>query len=297
MRFIRVGTAVAILNEERQILLSHRGDMDVWNLPTGRLDAHEALAQGAIREVKEETGLQVALEYPVGLYYFEATRRMNILFVGFSIGGTLQAQTDETRDNRYFALSELPSNLFASYMAQDAVHQVKARTLSIATDPAEIRRIRRKLARRWIMNLLQGRPEPRHVPFHVTATALIWDQDHHRLLVEGDRLGLPQVICRGQRAPWLDLQQVLESRYHIQGVSLRWVGIWQDPLHNQIDLVFATTTHPAVTPSPQLSWVDPRNAGLSERDFTCAQKTSPQYSESNVWLGLKDNPLPTIVQV
>jgi len=194
MRFIRVGTAVAILNEERQILLSHRGDMDVWNLPTGRLDAHEALAQGAIREVKEETGLQVALEYPVGLYYFEATRRMNILFVGFSIGGTLQAQTDETRDNRYFALSELPSNLFASYMAQDAVHQVKARTLSIATAPAEIRRIRRKLARRWIMNLLQGRPEPRHVPFQVTATALIWDQDHHRLLVEADRLRLPQVI-------------------------------------------------------------------------------------------------------
>jgi ADP-ribose pyrophosphatase YjhB (NUDIX family) len=134
-----VGTAVAILNEERQILLSHRGDMDVWNLPTGRLDAHEALAQGAIRKVKEETGLQVALEYPVGLYYFEATRRMNILFVGFSIGGTLQAQTDETSDNRYFALSELPSNLFASYMAQDAVRQVEARTLSIATAPAEIR--------------------------------------------------------------------------------------------------------------------------------------------------------------
>ncbi|MGV2435539.1 MAG UNVERIFIED_CONTAM: hypothetical protein LVT10_12205 [Anaerolineae bacterium] len=37
----------------------------------------------------------------------------------------------------------------------------------------------------------------------------------------------------------MDLQQVLESRYHIQGASLRWVGIWQDPLHNQIDLVFA----------------------------------------------------------
>jgi hypothetical protein len=43
-----------------------------------------------------------------------------------------------------------------------------------------------------MMNLLQGRPEPRHVPFQVTATALIWDRDHHRLLVEGDRLRLPK---------------------------------------------------------------------------------------------------------
>ncbi|MFZ4826554.1 MAG: NUDIX domain-containing protein [Phototrophicaceae bacterium] len=296
MSFLRVGTAVAVLNGDGQILLSHRGDMDVWNLPTGRLDAHEALSSGAVREVKEETGLHVALEYPIGLYYFEATSRLNVLFVGFPIAGTLQAQTDETRDNRYFTPSELPNNLFATYMAQDAVHQVKARTLSIATPPAEMRRIRRRLAQRWVMNWLRGRPEPRHVPFHVTATALIWDHDHNRLLVDGENLTLPHVLCRGQRAPWLDLQHKLESHYHIQGASLRWVGIWQDPLQNQIDLVFATTVH-TLLPSSRLNWVIPRNTGLSERHFSYAQKTSTQYSESNVWLGLKDDPLPSIVQV
>ena len=230
------------------------------------------------------------------MYYFEATQRLNILFLGFPIGGILQAQTDETRDNRYFASSELPHNLFASYMVQDAVHTVKAQMLSVATAPNEMRHIRRKLAQRWIMNWLRGRPEPRHVRFHVTATVLIWDHDHHRILVGADKLILPSVHCTGKRAPWLELQHVLEHRYHIKGTLLRWVGVWQDPLENQIDLVFSTTVHAIVLP-PKMIWVVPRNAGLSERDFIYTQKTPSQYSESNVWLEVKSDPLPTIIQV
>ena len=50
--------AVAILKDGR-ILLVKREDFEIWSLPGGHVESGESVAQAAIREVREETGLRV----------------------------------------------------------------------------------------------------------------------------------------------------------------------------------------------------------------------------------------------
>lgn len=61
------GVAVAIFQDE-QILLTQREDFEVWCMPGGQLDSNESIAQAAMREVYEETGLEVRLTRLVGIY-------------------------------------------------------------------------------------------------------------------------------------------------------------------------------------------------------------------------------------
>ncbi len=44
-----------------EVLLVHRPRYDDWSLPKGKLDAGESWEQGAVREVREETGIEARL--------------------------------------------------------------------------------------------------------------------------------------------------------------------------------------------------------------------------------------------
>jgi 8-oxo-dGTP pyrophosphatase MutT (NUDIX family)/phosphohistidine phosphatase SixA len=44
-----------------KVLLIHRGRYDDWSWPKGKLDKGEGISDAAVREIKEETGLKVAL--------------------------------------------------------------------------------------------------------------------------------------------------------------------------------------------------------------------------------------------
>ena len=62
-----LGVAVAIL-DNNCILLIKREDFEVWALPGGGVEAGESLARAAVREAREETGLEVSLTRRVGVY-------------------------------------------------------------------------------------------------------------------------------------------------------------------------------------------------------------------------------------
>jgi 8-oxo-dGTP diphosphatase len=64
----RVGSAVALLDPSGNILLLRRKDNDKWTMPGGTLDFGESLADCAIREVREETGLQIRITGLIGTY-------------------------------------------------------------------------------------------------------------------------------------------------------------------------------------------------------------------------------------
>lgn len=103
------GATVAII-EEGRVLLIKREDFEVWGLPGGMTDPGESIAQTAIREAWEETGIRVELTRLVGTYstYFGQRVNHSVLFAARPVGGALQPQVNETLDLGYFAPDELP---------------------------------------------------------------------------------------------------------------------------------------------------------------------------------------------
>lgn len=105
---------VAVIHENK-ILLTQREDFETWILPSGGVEDSESIAQAAIRETKEETGLDVELTRLVGIY----SRLGNmppvhaVLFVAKPIGGEIKCQEGETIAVEWFAFDQIPSPLSA----------------------------------------------------------------------------------------------------------------------------------------------------------------------------------------
>ena len=65
---IKPAAAVAILNAKHEILMLHRKDNGKWTLPGGTLEYGESMTTCALREVKEECGLDVEIKDIIGTY-------------------------------------------------------------------------------------------------------------------------------------------------------------------------------------------------------------------------------------
>jgi 8-oxo-dGTP pyrophosphatase MutT (NUDIX family) len=114
---LQVGASALILDEAgERVLLTRRTDNGRWCLPGGRTDPGESLAETCVREVREETGLEVEVVRLVGLYsspdvvveYADGNRRQIVAahFLVRVVGGTL-GLSDETTEAVYFSRTEL----------------------------------------------------------------------------------------------------------------------------------------------------------------------------------------------
>lgn len=65
---IKPAAAVAILNSKKEILMLQRTDNKKWTLPGGTMEFGESLVECALREVKEESGLDVKITDLIGIY-------------------------------------------------------------------------------------------------------------------------------------------------------------------------------------------------------------------------------------
>jgi ADP-ribose pyrophosphatase YjhB (NUDIX family) len=104
-----VGVFGIILDDQRRVLLCHRRDYDLWNLPGGSLENGEAPWDGITREVKEETGLEVEVSRLAGVYSKPEQDEIALSFVCRSLGGELTLN-DEADKIEYFEVSKLPRN-------------------------------------------------------------------------------------------------------------------------------------------------------------------------------------------
>ncbi len=60
------GTRIVIEDEQGRILLDHRADFRIWALPGGAAEEGESLPQTIIREVREESGVELQAVTPFG---------------------------------------------------------------------------------------------------------------------------------------------------------------------------------------------------------------------------------------
>lgn len=59
---------VVVTDDQDRILMIRRSDNDNWAVPGGAIDLGESLTQAAIRETKEETGVDCEITGLVGIY-------------------------------------------------------------------------------------------------------------------------------------------------------------------------------------------------------------------------------------
>jgi len=111
-----VGVGV-ILVKDRQILLVKRGhepNKGMWSIPGGLIKLGETAEEAAIREVREETGLEVSIGAVAGIFNViikDSDSKIKyhyviIDYIGEVVGGMLRPGTDVT-DARWFWLDEI----------------------------------------------------------------------------------------------------------------------------------------------------------------------------------------------
>jgi len=104
-----LGAFAIIFDEHGRVLLCHRRDFDAWNLPGGGIENGELPTEAVIREVKEETGLEVEVKRLVGVYGKRDRDELVFSFICSPIGGSLSA-TDESSECQYFRIEHIPPN-------------------------------------------------------------------------------------------------------------------------------------------------------------------------------------------
>jgi 8-oxo-dGTP pyrophosphatase MutT (NUDIX family) len=121
---IVVGAAAFVRDGDR-VLLQQRGDNGRWGLPGGSMELGERLDQTAVREAREEAGVDVEPIRLIGLYTAphpaltpQSRERTQMVFAHFEcrlLGGAPQADGVESIDARYFAVNDLPENMSARW--------------------------------------------------------------------------------------------------------------------------------------------------------------------------------------
>jgi 8-oxo-dGTP pyrophosphatase MutT (NUDIX family) len=114
---VPAATAI-VVNHNSELLLERRRDNSLWALPGGGMKLGETLGQTIVREVREETGLEVEPAGLVGIYSDprhviayddgEVRQEFSVCFRTRLLGGQLVADAEST-DLRWVAPDSLDS--------------------------------------------------------------------------------------------------------------------------------------------------------------------------------------------
>src|SRR5437660_9256097 len=105
-----------VTDDQGNILLHRRTDNDLWALPGGAMNIGESIGDTVVREVKEETGLDVTPEYIIGIYTNpnhviafsdgEVRQEFSLCFYCTISGGALRV-SDESYEVAFFSPQEI----------------------------------------------------------------------------------------------------------------------------------------------------------------------------------------------
>jgi ADP-ribose pyrophosphatase YjhB (NUDIX family) len=108
---------VVVVNDAGDVLMIQRSDNGNWAVPGGAIDLGESMTQAAVRETREETGIECRVTGIVGIYTDpkhvilytsngEARQEFSILLTAVPVGGEL-ATSSESSEVRWVPRDEL----------------------------------------------------------------------------------------------------------------------------------------------------------------------------------------------
>ena len=115
---IGVGATTLVFNNKNELLLNLRSDTNTWGIPGGSKELNETLEECAVRELKEETNINVNdIELVTVLsgeeYYFKYPNEDELdcviaLYKVSNYEGELNINDGESKELKFFSLDNLP---------------------------------------------------------------------------------------------------------------------------------------------------------------------------------------------
>ena len=127
----KVAVGAAVGNDQGEILLVQRADSGVWLYPTGWADVGYSAAEVVVKEVKEETGIDVEVVRLIAVLDglrvgISRIPLYSLVFHCRPVGGELKAHPLECADVGWFALDALPFPMAGAELWGDHVFAATA---------------------------------------------------------------------------------------------------------------------------------------------------------------------------
>ena len=116
---IGIGSTTLVFNDKKELLLNLRSDTNTWGIPGGSMELYETIEETAVRELKEEAGINAdELELVTVLsgneYYFEYPNgdkmcTVIVLFKVLNYTGKVKVSDNESKKLEFFSLNKLPN--------------------------------------------------------------------------------------------------------------------------------------------------------------------------------------------
>jgi 8-oxo-dGTP diphosphatase len=121
----KVAVGTIIRNENNHIVMVRRAiepGYGKWVFPGGFVDRGETVVAAAIREAREEAGIDIRIDHLLNVYSYSGRAPVIIVYVATLTGGTLECD-DEGLEVKFVAPEDIPWGELAFQSTQDALKE------------------------------------------------------------------------------------------------------------------------------------------------------------------------------
>lgn len=121
--------SVSITKDKELLMIEEKRDSGInqWNFPSGRIEKNEDIMAAAIREVKEETGLDVELLLTTGVYNFTSDSSDQVIlfhFIGGIVSGEVSLREEAITNFKWVHLKDILAMTDGSLRNAKVIRQI-----------------------------------------------------------------------------------------------------------------------------------------------------------------------------